>query len=144
LVTFLILLQWCQRHLQIVNNGALSPTRWRYQSKYKLLGFLTPNRKNSKRKALAFNRDRCCHLALCLRLILFQCWDTNISFYLETSGGQSYNIYLDVVLFSTPVSIRHLWPLETVVFLHCCLICTVPLFGYKQFLLLRDTWWSKS
>ncbi len=41
--------------------------------KYKLLGFLTPNKKNSKRKALAFNRDRCCHLALCLWLILFHC-----------------------------------------------------------------------
>jgi len=39
--------------------------------KYKLLYFLTPNKKNSKRKALAFNWDRCCHLALCLRLILF-------------------------------------------------------------------------
>jgi hypothetical protein len=33
--------------------------------KYKLLGFLTPNKKISKGKALAFNWDRCCHLALC-------------------------------------------------------------------------------
>jgi len=41
--------------------------------KYKLLGFLTPNKKNSNRKALAFNRDRCCHLALCLLLILLHC-----------------------------------------------------------------------
>jgi hypothetical protein len=40
--------------------------------KYKLLYFLTPI-KNSKRKALAFNRDRCCHLAICLWLILFHC-----------------------------------------------------------------------
>ncbi len=39
--------------------------------KYKLLCFLTPNKKFSERKALAFNQDRCCHLALCLRLILF-------------------------------------------------------------------------
>jgi hypothetical protein len=39
--------------------------------KYKWLCLLTPNKKNSKRKALAFNRDRCCHLALCLQLILF-------------------------------------------------------------------------
>ena len=39
--------------------------------KYKLMHFLTPIKKNSKRKALAFNRDRCCHLALCLWLILF-------------------------------------------------------------------------
>ena len=39
--------------------------------KYKLLCFLTPDKKISKRKALAFNQDRCCHLALCLQLILF-------------------------------------------------------------------------
>ncbi len=38
--------------------------------KYGLLCFLTPNKKKSKRKAIAFNRDRSCHLALCLRLIL--------------------------------------------------------------------------
>ncbi len=38
--------------------------------KYKLY-FLTPNKKFSKRKALAFNRDRCFHLVICLRLILF-------------------------------------------------------------------------
>ncbi len=39
--------------------------------KYKLLFLLTPSKKISKRKALALNRDRCCHLALCLQLILF-------------------------------------------------------------------------
>ncbi len=39
--------------------------------KCKLLYFLTPNKKISKRKALAFTRDRCCLLAICLRLILF-------------------------------------------------------------------------
>jgi hypothetical protein len=39
--------------------------------KYKLLYFLTPNKKISKRKALAFNWDRCCHLVICLWLILF-------------------------------------------------------------------------
>jgi len=39
--------------------------------KYKLMCFLTINKKISKRNALAFNWDRCCHLALCLRLIVF-------------------------------------------------------------------------
>ncbi len=39
--------------------------------KYKLLYFLTRNKKISKRKALAFNRDRCCNLTICLQLILF-------------------------------------------------------------------------
>ncbi len=50
------------------------------------------------------------------------CWSTNIYFYLETSGGQSSNLYLNVVHFSTPVIIRHLWELKTIAFLHCCLI----------------------
>ncbi len=41
--------------------------------KYKLLCFLTPYKKISKKKPLAFNEDRCCHLTLCLWLILFHC-----------------------------------------------------------------------
>jgi hypothetical protein len=43
----------------------------------------------------------------------------NIYSYLETSGGQSSNIYLNVVHFLTPVLVRHLWQLKTVVFLAC-------------------------
>ncbi len=39
------------------------------------------------------------------------CLNTNIYSYLETSGGQSSNLYLNVVHFSTPVLIRHLWQL---------------------------------
>jgi hypothetical protein len=39
--------------------------------RYKLLSFLTPNKKISKKKALAFNRDRCCYLVLYLGLVLF-------------------------------------------------------------------------
>jgi hypothetical protein len=54
-------------------------------------------------------------------------WNNNISFLLETSGGQSYNLYLNVVHFSTIVLIRHLWQLKTVVFLHRCLICALLL-----------------
>ncbi len=49
---------------------------------------------------------------------------TNIYSYLETSGEQSSNLYLDVH-FLKSVLIRHLWQLETVVSLHWCLICTV-------------------
>jgi hypothetical protein len=52
--------------------------------------------------------------------------NTNIYSYLETSGGQSSNLYLNVVHFLTPVLIRHLWQLKTVVFLHWCPICAVP------------------
>jgi hypothetical protein len=50
------------------------------------------------------------------------CLNINIYSYLETSGGQSYNLYLNVVHFLTPVLIRHQWELKTVVFLHWCLI----------------------
>jgi len=38
--------------------------------KYNLLCFLTTNFLCTEQKALSFNRDRCCHLALCLQLIL--------------------------------------------------------------------------
>jgi hypothetical protein len=48
--------------------------------------------------------------------------ETNIYSYLETSGGQSSNLYLNVVHFFNKVLIRHLWQLKTVVFLHWCLI----------------------
>ena len=38
---------------------------------YKLLHFIQLTIFCKKKRALAFNRDRCCHLALCLLLILF-------------------------------------------------------------------------
>jgi hypothetical protein len=41
--------------------------------KYKLLHFLKTEFFLQREKALAFNQDICCHLALCLRLILFHC-----------------------------------------------------------------------
>jgi hypothetical protein len=46
--------------------------------------------------------------------------------FLEISGGQSSNLYLNIVHFSTPVLVTHLWQLKTVVFLHWCLIHAVP------------------
>jgi hypothetical protein len=55
------------------------------------------------------------------------CMNTNINSYLETSGGQSANSYLNVVHFFTPELIRNLWQLKTAVFLHWCLIRVVPL-----------------
>ncbi len=59
---------------------------------------------------------------------VINCLNANIYSYLETSGGKSYYLYLNVVHFLTPVLIRHLWQLKTVVFLHWCLIiCAVPL-----------------
>ncbi len=39
--------------------------------KYKLLCFITSKKKCKEKNALAFNRDRCCHLVLCLQLIPF-------------------------------------------------------------------------
>jgi hypothetical protein len=42
-------------------------------TEYKLLCFIQLTIFCKEEKALAFNWDRCCHLALCLRLILFHC-----------------------------------------------------------------------
>jgi len=41
--------------------------------KYKLQCFITTKFLCKEKNALAFNRDRCCHLALCLQLIPFHC-----------------------------------------------------------------------
>ncbi len=53
------------------------------------------------------------------------CLNANTYYYLETSGGQCSNLYLNVVHFSTSVLIIHLWQLMTVVFLDWCLIRAV-------------------
>jgi hypothetical protein len=49
-----------------------------------------------------------------------------------TSGGQSSNLYFNVVHFSTPLLIKHLWQLKAVFFLHWCLICTLLLINDEQ------------
>jgi len=56
--------------------------------------------------------------------------NTNIFSYLETSGDQSSNKYLNVVYFLTPEVIRYLWQVMTAVFLHWCLIRAVPLTSF--------------
>jgi hypothetical protein len=62
------------------------------------------------------------------------CLNTNISSNLETSGGQISILYLDVVIFSTPVMFRYLWQLKTVVFLHWCLIRALLLWAQTDIL----------
>ncbi len=57
------------------------------------------------------------------------CMNSNNNSYLETSGFQSSSIYLNVVLFSTPLLIRHLWQLKTAVFLQQCLMHAVLLYS---------------
>ncbi len=53
------------------------------------------------------------------------CWNTtNIPFYIETSDGQNSK---SKFIFSISVSIRHLWQLRTVVFVHYSLIWAVLL-----------------
>ncbi len=47
-------------------DGSTSP-------KYKLLCFITTKKICKEKNALAFNKDRCCHLVLCLRLLPFHC-----------------------------------------------------------------------
>ncbi len=75
---------------------------------------------------LPWNRNRTIPLASSNRIARFKnlnnCWNANIYCYLERSGGQSSNLVLNIVNFSTPVLIRHLWQLKTVVFLNRCLI----------------------
>jgi hypothetical protein len=56
----------------------------------------------------------------------------NIYSYLETFGGQSSNLYLNVVQISTPVLISNLWQPKAVVALHWCLLCTLPVFDFSQ------------
>ncbi len=53
----------CKIRLCHPPDGSTSP-------KYKLLCFITTKKICKEKNALAFNRDRCCHLVLCLRLIL--------------------------------------------------------------------------
>ncbi len=58
------------------------------------------------------------------------CFDTNINSYLKTSGGQSYKQYLKVVHL-TPVLIRHLWQLKTVVSNTPCFITIIIFVGVR-------------
>ncbi len=52
--------------------GLHHPLDGKTYPKYKLLlHFIQLTKNFLQREALAFNRNRCCHLALCLRLILF-------------------------------------------------------------------------
>jgi hypothetical protein len=59
--------------------------------KYILMCFLTTLIFYSQKKALAFNRDRCRHLTLCLRLILFCCtWKSNFGSFDRTSVNDEW------------------------------------------------------
>jgi hypothetical protein len=58
--------------------------------------------------------------------------------YLEISDGQSSNLYLNVVHFSTAMLIRHLRLLKTVVFLHWCPIRALLLLEYQSHILVRS------
>jgi hypothetical protein len=57
--------------VSVLITGLYRPLEGLTYLKCKLLCFLTPNKIIFKGKVLAFNLDRCCHLALCLQLILF-------------------------------------------------------------------------
>ncbi len=64
--------------MNLIAIGLYHPRDGITNPKYKLLHFLTTKLIWKDRKALAFNRGRYCHLALCLLLILFH-WVTKIS-----------------------------------------------------------------
>jgi hypothetical protein len=57
-------------------DGSTSP-------KYKLLCSITTKNFSNKKNALAFNRDRCCHLVLCLRLIPFHSGGSESDYHLS-------------------------------------------------------------
>jgi hypothetical protein len=65
------------------------------------------------------------------------CLNTKIDSYLETSGGQSSNPYLNVVHFLTPELIRNLWQPKTAVFLNWCLMHAVPFKKRIQIYLIK-------
>ncbi len=62
--------------------------------KYKLLCFITTKFFCKEKNALAFNRDRCCHLALCLRLIPFHWtyWTKGIHLWAQTLKGETLKV----------------------------------------------------
>ncbi len=61
------------------------------------------------------------------------CLITNIYSYLETSGGRSSNLYINVVIFfNTYVNLTPSQP-NTIVFLHWCLMCAVLLQSLELF-----------
>ncbi len=71
------------------SNRTLSLTRWHYQSQVLVVAFLNNFFFWKEKKALAFNLDRCCHLALCLPLILFH--STRLHYY---NSNHHYKIFI--------------------------------------------------
>ncbi len=62
----------CQDKTETVSSMRLChPPDGSTSPKYKLLCFITTKRICKVKNTLAFNRDRCCHLVLCLQLIPF-------------------------------------------------------------------------
>ncbi len=62
-------------------DGSTSP-------KYKLRCFITINFFSEEKNALAFNRDRCCHLVLCSQLIPFH----SVNFHQNHKFPASFNL----------------------------------------------------
>ncbi len=67
-----------------------------------------------------------------------KCFNTNIYSFLETSGGQSSNLHLNL----TSVLIRHLWQLKTVVFMHWFVIHAVLLDVLPMNALVCNGWFD--
>jgi hypothetical protein len=69
-------------------DGSTSP-------KYKLLCFITTKKICKEKNALAFNRDRCCHLVLCLRLIPSNYFSSELYFVYIFSAALCYRLQLE-------------------------------------------------
>ncbi len=73
-------------------DGSTSP-------KYKLLCFIKTEKNCKEKNELAFNRDRCCHLVLCLRLIPFHYFIT-----LPTKVCECFRLQSKVTTYAIKIS----------------------------------------
>ncbi len=95
---------------------------------------------------LSFNFKLDCFCCECNGTVHYK----NVNNYLNTNiythlGTKFLSIFKCSSIFSTPVLIRHLWQLKTVVFLHWYLICTVLLQWHthaRSHLDLKTLHWS--
>ncbi len=90
--------------------------------KYKLLHFLTAIISKTKRNLSAFNRDACCHLALCLWLIIFH---NSKGSLITLFRKKNTSAYLSIAKWNNT-------------FERC-----KQFSEYQNYLVLRDIWWSK-
>ncbi len=91
-------------------DGSTSP-------KYKLLCLILTKKICKEKNALAFNRDRCCHLVLCLWLIPF-----HLHFRKKVRIDKILTQVASVGFLQTLQLITHTWKLQTLSFLRTLMV----------------------